>query len=138
MSETKQLPTRENLPEASTWDLTKIFADDAAFDKAFDELAAEIKQAEKFKGTLAEGPQAFLSALEFVLDVSRKLETIYVYSHLKNDQDTANTVYQGLYARASSLLTQTSEAISWFEPEVLNLTDEQIWSYFDEEPKLNE
>lgn len=138
MSETKQLPTRENLPEASIWDLTKIFADDAAFDKAFDELAAEIKQAEKFKGTLAEGPQAFLSALEFVLDVSRKLETIYVYSHLKNDQDTANTVYQGLYARASSLLTQTSEAISWFEPEVLNLTDEQIWSYFDEEPKLNE
>lgn len=138
MSETKQLPTRENLPEASTWDLTKIFADDAAFDKAFDELAAEIKQAEKFKGTLAEGPQAFLSALEFVLDVSRKLETIYVYSHLKNDQDTANTVYQGLYARASSLLTQTSEAISWFEPEVLNLTNEQIWSYFDEEPKLNE
>src|SRR5699024_3738531 len=61
---------------------------------------------------------------------------IYVYSHLKNDQDTSNTTYQALHARASSLLSQTSEAISWFEPEVLSLSDDTIWGYFDQEPKL--
>ncbi|EOT29854.1 oligoendopeptidase F [Enterococcus saccharolyticus] len=136
MSETKQLPTREEVAEASTWDLTKIFVDDAAFEVAFKELQAELKQASSYKGTLNKGGAAFLAALEYVLDVSRKLETLYVYSHLKNDQDTANTTYQALYARASSLLAQTSEAISWLEPELLTLSDETIWSYFDEEPKL--
>lgn len=136
MSETKQLPTREEVAEASTWDLTKIFVDDAAFEVAFKELQAELKQASSYKGTLNKGGAAFLAALEYVLDVSRKLETLYVYSHLKNDQDTANTIYQALYARASSLLAQTSEAISWLEPELLTLSDETIWSYFDEEPKL--
>lgn len=136
MSETKQLPTREEVAEASTWDLTKIFVDDAAFEVAFKELQAELKQASSYKGTLNKGGAAFLAALEYVLDVSRKLETLYVYSHLKNDQDTANTTYQALYARASSLLAQTSEAISWLEPELLTLSDETIWSYFEEEPKL--
>lgn len=138
MSETKQLPTRDALSEEVTWDLTKIFADDAAFDSAFTSLTEELKRSEKYQGTLADGAAAFLAALEYVLEVSRNLETLYVYSHLKNDQDTANTTYQAIYARASSLLAQASEAISWFEPEVLKLSDEKIWHYFEEEPKLSD
>lgn len=133
---TKQLPTRESLPVEMTWDLTPIFADDQAFDTAFAALKEELKQADHYKGTLQEGATTFLQALEFCLDIYRKLETLYVYSHLKNDQDTGNTVYQGLYARASSLFAEASAAVSWFEPEVLTLSDEQIWSYFDQEPKL--
>lgn len=138
MSEAKQLPTREEVAEASTWDLTKIFADDAAFEVSFKEVQEELSKADSYKGTLKDGGAAFLAALEYVLDFSRKFETIYVYSHLKNDQDTANTTYQALYARASSLAAQAGEAISWFEPEVLTLSDETIWGYFDEEPKLAE
>ena len=119
-----------------TWDLTKIFKDDAAFDVAYNQLTEELNQAESFKGTLGNGAEAFLAALEYVLDVYRKVETLYVYSHLKNDQDTTNTAYQALYARASSLYAQVSEAVSWFDPEVLTLSDEQIWGYFEEQPKL--
>lgn len=99
-------------------------------------MTEELNQAESFKGTLGNGAEAFLAALEYVLDVYRKVETLYVYSHLKNDQDTTNTAYQALYARASSLYAQVSEAVSWFDPEVLTLSDEQIWGYFEEQPKL--
>lgn len=104
MSEPKQLPARESIPEEKTWDLTKIYADDAAFEAAYQEITAEAKEAKDYQGTLTKGPEAFLEALEYVLALSRKLEKLYVYSHLKNDQDTANTTYQGLYAKASSLL----------------------------------
>lgn len=136
MSEAKQLPKRSELATELTWDVSKIFATDEAFDQAFAELSEEVKGAEKIKGTLADGAEAFLGAIEFVLDIYRKLETLYVYSHLKNDQDTANTTYQALHARAGSLLAQASEAVSWFEPEVLSLTDEQIWGYFAEKTEL--
>ena len=74
MSETKQLPDRADLPEALTWDLTKIYADDGAFEEAFQEIVAELKQADDFKGTLSQGPAAFKEALEYVLAISRKLE----------------------------------------------------------------
>lgn len=136
MTETTQLPTRESLPEELTWDLTLIFKDDAAFDEAFASLKEEIAKAGGYKGTLANGPQAFKDAVTYLLDVYRQLETLYVYSHLKNDQDTANSAYQGMYARASSLLAETSEALSWFEPELLSLSDDVIWGYFEKDPSL--
>lgn len=138
MSETKQLPNREALPEALTWDLTTIFPDDAAFDQAFEDVKVAVKEVAGYQGTLHEGAAAFLQALEGILAVYRQLETLYVYSHLKNDQDTGNTQYQGLYARASSLLAEASEALAWFEPELLTLSDEQIAAYFEEAPKLTE
>ncbi|EPM7462944.1 oligoendopeptidase F [Enterococcus faecium] len=134
--EVKQLPKREELPENLTWDLTKIFSSDQEFDEEYLELSEELKQSEKHKGTLDQGASQFLNAIEFVLRVYRQTEVIYVYAHLKNDQDTGNTDYQALYARASSLFSKVSEAVSWFEPEILQLSDDQIWQYFKEEPKL--
>ncbi|ENO8770474.1 oligoendopeptidase F [Enterococcus faecium] len=134
--EVKQLPKREELPENLTWDLTKIFSSDQEFDDKYLELSEELKQSEKHKGTLDQGASQFLNAIEFVLRVYRQTEVIYVYAHLKNDQDTGNTDYQALYARASSLFSKVSEAVSWFEPEILQLSDDQIWQYFKEEPKL--
>ncbi|MCK6016805.1 oligoendopeptidase F [Enterococcus faecium] len=134
--EVKQLPKREELPENLTWDLTKIFSSDQEFDEKYLELSQELKQSEKHKGTLDQGASQFLNAIEFVLRVYRQTEVIYVYAHLKNDQDTGNTDYQALYARASSLFSKVSEAVSWFEPEILQLSDDQIWQYFKEEPKL--
>ncbi|HBL1934526.1 TPA: oligoendopeptidase F [Enterococcus faecium] len=134
--EVKQLPKREELPENLTWDLTKIFSSDQEFDEKYLELSEELEQSEKHKGTLDQGASQFLNAIEFVLRVYRQTEVIYVYAHLKNDQDTGNTDYQALYARASSLFSKVSEAVSWFEPEILQLSDDQIWQYFKEEPKL--
>ena len=134
--EVKQLPKREELPENLTWDLTKIFSSDQEFDEKYLELSEELKQSEKHKRTLDQGASQFLNAIEFVLMVYRQTEVIYVYAHLKNDQDTGNTDYQALYARASSLFSKVSEAVSWFEPEILQLSDDQIWQYFKEEPKL--
>ncbi|MCW8069665.1 oligoendopeptidase F [Enterococcus lactis] len=134
--EVKQLPKREELPENLTWDLTKIFSSDQEFDEKCLELSEKLKKSEKYKGTLDQGASQFLDAIEFVLSVYRQTEIIYVYAHLKNDQDTGNTEYQALYARASSLFSKVSEAVSWFEPEILQLSDERIWQYFKEEPKL--
>ncbi len=134
--EVKQLPKREELPENLTWDLTKIFSSDQEFDEKYLELSEKLKKSEKYKGTLNQGASQFLDAIEFVLSVYRQTEIIYVYAHLKNDQDTGNTEYQALYARASSLFSKVSEAVSWFEPEILQLSDERIWQYFKEEPKL--
>lgn len=137
MSEAKQLPKRQEVPFELTWDLTKIFADDAAFEEKFQDLSNELTEVDKIKGTLGQGAAEFLTAIEYVLDIYRKAEVIYVYAHLKNDEDTANTTNQALYARASSLIAQVSEAVSWFEPEMLQLSDQEIWAFFENEPKLD-
>lgn len=136
MSETKQLPLRSEVPEELTWDLSVIFKDDESFEEAFTTLHDCLKDVHNYQGTLANGPTAFLAALEYCLDVMRQLETLYVYAHLRNDQDTTNAADQALYSRASALVAKASETIAWFEPEVLALDDAKIWGYFDELPEL--
>ncbi|GGC77338.1 oligoendopeptidase F [Enterococcus wangshanyuanii] len=136
MSGAKQLPERSTLPIEMTWDLTKVFKDDQAFDDAYQVLTKELQEVEKYKGTLDQGSTAFFNSIEMLLNVYRQIEVIYVYAHLKNDQDTANATYQALYARASSLFAQVSEAVAWFEPELLSLNDDLIWGYFAEKPEL--
>ncbi|MDN6004620.1 MAG: oligoendopeptidase F [Enterococcus sp.] len=136
MSEAKQLPTRQEVSAELTWDLTKIFVDAAAFEKKFQDLANELTEVTKIKGSLNQGATEFLMAIDYILDIYRKAEVIYVYAHLKNDEDTANTTNQALYARASSLIAQVSEAVSWFEPEMFQLSDQEIWAFFEAEPKL--
>lgn len=137
MSETKQLPKRQDVPEQLTWDLTKIFKNDEEFDKKYSELSNELSEVSALKGSLKNGSQAFLKALELILDIERRLEVLYVYAHLKNDQDTADTTYQALMARARTLVSKASEAVSWFEPEVLSLSDEQVAAYLEEEKGLS-
>lgn len=136
MTEAKQLPKREELALESTWDLTKIFPNDETFEKALTALTSELTKVDEYRGTLGNGASAFYDALQFINELTRKFDSLYVYTHLKNDQDTANTTYQGLHAKSSSLAAQVSEAISWFEPELLKLSDDQIWAYFDEAPEL--
>ncbi|MFC0232429.1 oligoendopeptidase F [Vagococcus entomophilus] len=136
MAETKQLPKRSEVEEHLTWDLSKVFATDAEFDQAFEEVASKLEKVGALKGTLGKSATAFFDGIEFVLNLYRDLETVYVYSHLKNDQDTTNTLYQGIHARANSLAAKVSEAAAWFEPEILSLTDEEIRTFFNENPKL--
>lgn len=132
----KTLPKRSELAVENTWDLTKIYASDEDFQADLKQVSQELLQAKDYQGTLKKGAKHFLQGMEFILELSRKLEKIYTYSHLKNDQDTSNTTYQGMNSQASTLVAKVSEAVSWFEPELLSLSDEQIWGYFEEEPKL--
>lgn len=136
MSTVKSLPKREDVPEELTWDLTSLFASDDEWEKAFREAEEEISYVAKLAGSLSQGADAFLQATESVLSMSRKVGNVYVYSHLKNDQDTGNSHYQALNDRASQLATKASTAVAWFEPEVLALGEETLRQYFDENDQL--
>lgn len=136
MSESNKLPKRHEVPEELTWDLTVIFNSDAEFEKAYQDVEESLAKITGFKGKLQEDATTFQQAVETLLDVSNKLETVYVYAHLKNDQDTANSTYQGMYDSASLLAAKSGEAMAWFEPEVLEIPENQLNSYFEENKEL--
>lgn len=136
MSKVKSLPKRDELPAELTWDLTPLYASDEKWEAALSEAQEQIALVAELKGSLNEGADAFQKAIEMMLSMLRQVENIYVYAHLKNDQDTSDSTYQALNDRASQLYTQASTAISWFEPEVLSLSEEELAKYFDENEDL--
>lgn len=136
MTKPKGLPTRDEISENLTWDLKAIFESDEEWEKAYKDVEKQIDQVSDFQGHLEDGPETFQEAFESYLNLSRKLESVFVYSHLKNDQDTGNDFYQSMNDRSRLLATKAGEATSWFQPEMLRLSDEQIKNYFKENEDL--
>lgn len=136
MTEIKSLPKRHEVVEDMTWDLKAIFESDEAFEVALNEVTVLSKEVKALQGTVGESSDALLVAIEKMLLANQKMERVYVYSHLKNDQDTANNTYQTLHDRSVAALTQLSEASSWFNPEVLAIPEEKLTTFMEENEGL--
>ncbi|GEL66041.1 oligoendopeptidase F [Marinilactibacillus psychrotolerans] len=136
MSEVKSLPKREEVSKELTWDLTVIFKSDQEWENAIKDAENKVQKISSLQGTLANRAEDFFEALESILDVYRSLGSVYVYSHLKNDQDTSNGTYQAMNDRARLLATKAGEATSWFEPELLSLSEDKLKGYFEEKKEL--
>ncbi|KYG90827.1 MULTISPECIES: oligoendopeptidase F [Metasolibacillus] len=125
----KQVLTREEVPVELTWDLTSIFPTDEAWEQEFAEIQGLLEQAEDYKGKVATGAQGLFDTLQFSDLVSQRFSKLYVYSHLKHDQDTANGTYQAMDSRVKSLGAKLSAALSFITPEILALDEATIAAY---------
>lgn len=126
MEKVKQLPKRAEVPVELTWDLTKIYADDQAFEVDLAAIKTQINDLTRYQNTLNEGPKAVETALTSILTVERLFEKIYIYASMKNDEDTTNAIYQGYSAQTRSLGALLGAQTAWFEPELLALPTEQL------------
>ena len=136
MAETKALPLRNEVPVEQTWDLSVIYVSDDKWEEEFENAEKSLKGVKDYQGKLDTDASTFLEALEAILKLSRNVSALYVYAHLKNDQDTADSTYQAMNDRARYLAALSQEATSWFEPELIALPEDQLSSYFDENEEL--
>ena len=127
---------RNEINEKDTWDLSTIFETDQKWEEELALLTEETKQAASLEGHLLDSAESLLNITERYLDLSRRLEKLYVYAHMKNDQDTRVAKYQEYYAKAMTLYSQLDQVFSFYEPEFMAITEEQYRNFLSEEPKL--
>ena len=133
----KQLPTRSQIPVEDTWDLTVIFKNDEEWEAEFEELSEMIPESNRYEGILGESAENLLAALQFRDILFQRLAKLYVYAHLNEDTDTRNSYYQGLSARAANLMTQASAAFAFFSSEVMELDEQLVKSYVNDNKELS-
>ncbi|MGE7982864.1 oligoendopeptidase F [Solibacillus sp. NPDC093137] len=127
----KQILTREEVPEQLTWDLTTIFESDEAWEAELKEVEQLSKKASDYKGKVADSAESLYNTLQFSDALYERLSKLYVYSHLKHDQDTTNSKYQDLDGRIRSVLTNAGAAWSFITPEILALDEATLNSYVE-------
>ena len=127
---------RNEINEKDTWDLSTIFETDQKWEEELALLTEDTKEAASFEGHLLDSAESLLNITERYLDLSRRLEKLYVYAHMKNDQDTRVAIYQEYYAKAMTLYSQLDQVFSFYEPEFMAITEEQYQNFLAEEPKL--
>ena len=127
---------RNEINEKDTWDLSTIFETDQKWEEELALLTKDTKEAASLEGHLLDSAESLLEITERYLDLSRRLEKLYVYAHMKNDQDTRVAKYQEYYAKAMTLYSQLDQVFSFYEPEFMAITEDQYQNFLAEEPKL--
>ena len=119
-----------------TWDLTTIFKSDEAFEEALKEVEGYLGKEEQFKGHLADSADTLYDALALEDEIGTKLEKVYVYAHLKQDQDTSNDKYTGFESRAHQLIIKISSAWSFLVPEILQIDEDKLQAFIETNDNL--
>lgn len=88
-----ELITRDEQKLENTWDLTTIFESDDAWESAFKKLEGYLGREEEVKGKIGDSAENLLEALLLDTEIDEQLGKVYVYAHLKHDQDTSNAKY---------------------------------------------
>lgn len=115
----KSLPVRSKVKTADTWDLTGLFKDDAAWEKAFRDWEAMVPRFAAFAGTLGKSAKNLAEALKFDTQVDRAGEKIGAYAFLKVTEDAGSSEAQGRKARYFGVASRAAQAASFIRPEIL-------------------
>ncbi|WP_430787663.1 oligoendopeptidase F [Virgibacillus flavescens] len=134
---TKELPKRSELPKELTWDLEDIFATEDEWEKELKSLKQDIPKIEAYEGKLSESAQALFDMFKLQDELSQRLGKLFTYAHMRNDEDTANSFYQELNAKAENVLTLASSSMSYIVPEILTIDDEKLTKFQAEKEELS-
>ncbi|CYW42788.1 oligoendopeptidase F [Streptococcus suis] len=127
---------RYEIEEKYQWDLTTIFPTDEAWEAELADLQAETEKTKEFAGHLLDSAKTLLEISETQLGLMRRIEKLYVYASMKNDQDTREGKYQEFQAKAMGLYAAFSQAFAFYEPEFMAITEEKLEAFKVEEPAL--
>ena len=131
MAKTKRLPERSQVKTADAWDLSSLFPDDKAWERAFRKFESRIAGYERFRGKFGQDAGSLAACLRFDCDMDRLGERIGVYAFLKSAEDQASSQYQGLVARYQNVATRAGQAASYIRPEILAIPSGKMKTLLD-------
>ena len=129
---------RNEIEEKYTWDLSTIFPTDEAFEAELAQVSEEVKKAASLAGHLLDSADSLLTTTEIQLDLMRRIEKLYSYAHMKNDQDTRVAKYQEYQAKGMTLYSDFGQSFAFYEPEFMAITEEQYQAFLAEQPALQQ
>ena len=124
---------RSDVELSQTWDLTSIFKNDEEWEKEFKKLSVEIEEILKYENIMVENIDNLKATLKLDEDLSKRMDKLYTYAHLKGDEDSTNSKYQEYNNRALSLYSRWATNATFEELKLLELSEEKLNEYFNDE-----
>ncbi|MDO5580417.1 MAG: oligoendopeptidase F [Planctomycetia bacterium] len=127
---------RSDVPKEDTWDLSKLFRSDKAWEQEQESWKAAIDQFEQYRGKLAD-PKILAEFFEREGEFDKRANRLYLYAYLKSSEDVAQSKYSGYKNMMASALAQAGAQTSFVRPELLALSQEQ-WNKLLKDPCLKD
>ena len=124
---------RSEVEERLKWDTSSIYTDDEGFYKDIEKVKNLVARLKEFKGKLTSDLETFKEYLKLNEEFERKMEKAYVYSSLRNDEDTTVSKYQEMSQVAENTYVYAASELSFISPEILSTDEKIINSYLEDE-----
>ena len=128
--------TREQIPEAFTWNLADIYASWDEWEAGLSDFERKLAGYAELRGTLAQGPERLLKALHLEDDLGQLSYKLWHYASLTYDQDQRDNSANARRQRVQILFAKASEAKSWFTPELLRIPLATVRGWMQSNPEL--
>lgn len=136
MADEKRLRQRSEIEEKYKWNISDMYADEEIWESDFNEALKMADDFAQYAGKLGESAETMLAALCARDAVWQKAERVYVYAHMKGDEDNRVSRYQELSQKAMSMMSQISAKTAFFTPELMELPEGTIEGFLEENDEL--
>lgn len=124
------VPARGDLDPRHQWDLTVLYPTDEAWEEDFQKIDGLVKPLEAMRGLLSSA-EAVARYLDTEIELDRLVHKLYVYSHLRQDENTADSDGQARMARMQAKFAEVGARLAWSTPEILSHSEEDLKAWTD-------
>ena len=120
-----QVRQRNEIDNQFKWHLEDIFPSNEAWEECFFATEEMLPQISKYNGNLKDD-ETILECLLLGTKIEHELSRLYQFARMHRDEDSRETIYQGMTDRAEMLLVKFSALSSFLSPELTELTIEKL------------
>ncbi|MBN2796362.1 MAG: oligoendopeptidase F [Clostridia bacterium] len=125
------LKERKDIEGKFKWDLSSLYVNDESWENDFTTASSLFESIENFKGHVLDTKENLLKVLESIEKVDRLISNLSTYAKMKQDENTKDSHYQSLFARAQTLIGSYREVTSFFVPELISGDPKLIETYLN-------
>jgi len=123
--------TRDQVDAQDKWRVEAIYASDADWERDYQAAQDGPERIAAYQGRLIESSTTLAEALGVQFAALRQIEKVYVYAHLRHDEDLGNATYQDMVSRAYSSYVRLDTAASYVAPEILSIDGDTMSAWMD-------
>lgn len=136
MSVTAKLFERNEIDELYKWNAESIFATPEEWEENYTAFHSMLGEFEPFKGHLGDSPESLLSYFQVNERIAKIMGKLTVYAVMSFSVDTVDQAATSRNSRARALAADWLSAISYADPEILEIPRHTLLAWMDSHPGI--
>ena len=120
---------RNTIEDKYKWKIDKMYSTKESIEKDIEKLKEYISNLKEYKGKLAISKENLFKCINTSEKASRLLQNLYVFTHMKQHEDTRINENQAMATKTEMLSTELSMATSYIVPEIIAIDDKKLEEY---------
>ncbi len=124
---------RNTIEEKFKWNIDSMYESPQLIKEDIDKVNVLIEELKSYKGKLADSKENLYKVINDSEKASRILQNLYVYTHMKQHEDTRKNENQARATKIEMLSTELSMATSYMVPEIIAMDENKLKEYLSDE-----